>query len=69
MTILDRQLAGRQYLVEDRFSIADIALGISAHRFLANPFIERPELPNLKAWYERLRPRPSYKRHVDGPLE
>ncbi len=69
MTILDGQLKGKQYLVADRFSLADIALGIMAHRFFANSFIERPELANLKTWYERLRPRASFKQHVDGPLE
>jgi glutathione S-transferase len=69
MTILDGQLKGKQYLVSDRFSLADIVLGIFAHRFFANPFYERPELANLKAWYERLRARPSFKQHVDGPLE
>ena len=69
MTILDNALKGKPYLVADRLSLADLALVIYAHRFFANPFIERPELASLKVWYERLRARASFKQHVDGPLE
>lgn len=67
--ILDGALVGREFLAGDRHSIADIALGISAHRFFANPFIERPDLPNLKAWYDRIRALQTFRRNVDLPLE
>lgn len=67
--ILDGALAGRRFLAINRLSIADLALGISAHRFFANAFIERPNLPNLKAWYDRIRALPAFKKNVDLPLE
>ena len=30
--------------------------------------IERPELKNVKAWYERLKTRPAYAKYVMPPL-
>lgn len=64
--ILDAQLEGREYMEGD-FSLADIALGPFVHRWFALP-IERPELPNLRGWYERLLRRPHYARIAAGPM-
>ncbi len=61
--MLDRQLAGRDY-VAGGFSLADICLGPYVHRWFALP-IERPELPNLGAWHDRLLAgHPGFVRHV-----
>jgi glutathione S-transferase len=65
--ILDRHLSGRQYVSTDRFTMADIPLGAFAYRWLALP-IERPQLANLAAWYERLKERTAYRQHVMLPL-
>ena len=67
--IVEAHLASRPYMAGDTFSIADIALAIFAHRFLHNPFITVPPLPNISAWHGRLRPRRGFKTHVDVPLE
>ena len=67
--IVEAHLAGRPYMTGDAFSLADIALGIFAHRLLHNPFLTVPPLPNISAWHARLRPRPGFKAHVDVPLE
>jgi len=67
--ILDAQLSGKKFLGGERYMLSDLILGIFAHRYLANPHIERPDQPNLKAWYERMRVLPVYKKHVDFPLE
>ncbi len=67
--ILEAQLANRQFAASDRFSIADIALGVLVYRFLANPFLKRPPLPRLTAWQDRLRARPPFKKWVELPLE
>jgi glutathione S-transferase len=67
--IVEAHLASRPYMAGDTFSIADIALAIFAHRFLHNPFITVPPLPNISAWHGRLRPRPGFKTHVYVPLE
>jgi glutathione S-transferase len=29
---------------------------------------ERPEVPHLRAWYDRLLQRPAYKQHLAGPV-
>ena len=62
-TMLDRHLAGRGYMAGDAPSVGDIPLGCSAYRWFAMD-IERPELANLAAWYERLAARPAYREHV-----
>ena len=67
--ILDAALAGKSYLVGDRLTLADIALGMYAHRYYANPHFEKAEFPHMKAWYERLRQWLPYNVHVDVPLE
>jgi glutathione S-transferase len=66
--ILEERLAGRDYLEGDHVTLADLLLGIFVYRYLKNPFIERPSQPRLAAWCERLRVRPSYRKHVDEPL-
>lgn len=67
--ILERRLAGRDYLVKD-FSIADLALAIFVDRWLRNPFLtERPQFPNLAAWIGRIRPRSGFQTFVGGALE
>jgi glutathione S-transferase len=66
--ILDGALAGRAYLIGDRFTMADIALGGFAYRWYALP-IERPSLSNMYSWYERLSERPAYREHVMIPLQ
>jgi glutathione S-transferase len=57
MSILEQQLeATSAYVAGDAFTLADIALGVSVHRWFATP-IERPELPFVRGYYERLRQR------------
>lgn len=67
MRLLDKQLAGRPFVTGDTLSVADIPLGCAAYRWYGLP-IERPSLPNLRAWYERLAARPAYKANVMLPL-
>ncbi len=66
--LLDGQLEGRRFLAGDDVSIADIPLGTFVHRWMALP-IDRPVLPSLTAWFERLAARPPYARTVMRPLE
>ena len=67
MRTLDARLAGRSYMVGERFSIADVPIGCFAHRWLALP-IERPALANIAAWHARLAARPLYRDQVMQPL-
>ena len=64
---LDEKLAGKLYVAGQHFTMGDIPVGCFAHRWFALP-IERPDLKNVKAWYERLMKRPAYAKHVMAPL-
>ena len=61
--ILDRHLADRPYVAGGTFTMADIPLGAVAHRYF-NIDIDRPDLPNVGAWYARLRARGPFRKHV-----
>ncbi len=63
-SILDAHLDGRDYVEAGRFTLADIVLGAYVHRWFGIDGIERPDFRNLAAWYERLRRRPPYLKHV-----
>lgn len=60
---LDAQLSGREYICGPSLTVADIVNGAIMYRYM-NLDIERPELPNLSAWYGRLVARPAYQKHV-----
>ena len=60
---LDAQLSGREYICGRSLTVADIVNGAIMYRYMTLD-IERPELPNLSAWYERLVARPAYQKHV-----
>ena len=66
-TRLDERLAGKAYVAGPHFTMGDVPVGCFVHRWYALP-IERPELKNVKAWYERLKTRPAYAKHVMAPL-
>jgi glutathione S-transferase len=65
--ILEDHLASRQYVAGDQFTMGDIPVGAAVYRWYAFD-IERPSLPNVEAWYERLQTRPPYRTHVMLPL-
>jgi glutathione S-transferase len=64
---LDEKLAGKLYVAGQHFTMGDIPVGCFIHRWYALD-IERPDLKNVKAWYERLKTRPAYAKHVMQPL-
>ena len=55
---LENYLKGRDYLL-DHFSVADAYLVTIINWTMATPPIELAKWPNVKAYYERLRTRPS----------
>jgi glutathione S-transferase len=67
LTLVDRQLADRPFLVGETLSMADIAIGAHLYRYFELE-IERPVLPRLETWYARLRDRPAYRDHVMIPF-
>ena len=66
-TIDDEAVAERPYLAGDSLSLAEIVLGTQIYRWFNFP-IERPELPRLRAWYERFCERPGFQRHIVMPI-
>jgi glutathione S-transferase len=57
MDLLEAALAGdKPFIAGDAFSIADIALGLSCHRWFKTPF-DKKSLPKVEAYYQRLRGR------------
>lgn len=67
LKILDTRLAAHPYVVGDSLTMADIPIGPAIHRYFQLD-IERPELPNVSAWYERLCARPAFRKHVMFPF-
>jgi len=67
LAVADAALAQQPYLSGDDFAMGDIPLGSFIYAWFEMP-IERPELPHLHAWYQRLRARPAYQRGVMTPL-
>ena len=65
--MLDHALADRHY-VAGSFSMGDIPVGATAHRWLALPSLERSALPALRAWHDRLAERVPFREHVMLPL-
>jgi glutathione S-transferase len=63
MRVLEGQLHGRDFLVGSAFSLADVPAAAFVHRWLALP-IERPALPRLLSYYQRMLARPAYRQHV-----
>ena len=67
MQVLEKSLAHKAYVTGASFTMGDIPVGCEVQRFLRVP-IERPRLPNVEAWFERLRARPPFMKFVDIPL-
>jgi glutathione S-transferase len=66
MSLLDAQLQSTgAYAAGQHFTLADVVLGVSTHRWLATP-IERPALPHVAAYFARLSGRPGFAQHVPG---
>jgi len=63
MRILDGQLRKTgSFAAGPRFTVADIVLGLSTHRWYMTP-MERPSLPAVKDYYDRLSERPAFLVH------
>jgi len=67
LRVLDAHLEGREWVAGDGMTMGDIAIGAMVYRYLHLP-MERPELRNVAAYYERLTTRPAYAEHVMIPL-
>ena len=60
MAILDQRLAETgAHVAGHDFTLADVVLGLSVHRWLKTP-MERVALPAVEAYYARLKERPAF---------
>ncbi len=68
MDLLDAELAkGNAFIAGEEFSIADIVLGLSIHRWFIVPFDHKP-MPHVQAYYERLKQRPAGARWMPDDM-
>ena len=68
MGILDRQLAATgAHVTGADFSLADIVLGLSVHRWLRTP-MRRDDCSAVTAYYERLKTRAAFNAHASNDI-
>jgi len=60
---LNRHLSGRTWLVDEMFSLADIAWVVDVHRF-ALMYFPMADLANVRAWSRRVSRRPTFRQAV-----
>lgn len=65
--VLDRQLNGHSYIVEDEYTIADIASWpwVARHEFQT---VNLTDYPNVRAWYLRIAARPAVQAGWSVPV-
>jgi glutathione S-transferase len=68
LTLLDRILAVHPHLSGEYLTMGDIPAAAKLYRYFTMD-LERPKLPNLESWYQRLAQIPAYRTHVMVPYE
>ena len=63
--IFDKFLEERGYILNNKFGMSDIIMGAASYRYLSLP-IERPNLLNLKSWYDKISNRDCFKKNILG---
>ena len=66
--IVDNQLATRRFIEGDDFTLADIALGAYARRWLGVQGISRPRMAHLERWFAQFAERPGFAQFVAPPM-
>ena len=61
--ILDRRLSGRDFIMGEALTIADIPLGVMAHRWFAL-VDDGPQFAAMRAWYARLGDHAPFAKHL-----
>ena len=64
--IVEAGLHARPFSAGGDFTLCDITWGVHAHRWFNIDYqgLIRPDMPVLRAWYDRLCERPAYRRHI-----
>jgi glutathione S-transferase len=66
LKVPETYLAKTRFLAGDAFTMGDIPLGCHIQLWFRLP-IDRPKMPGLEAWFQRLLERPLYRKIVDLP--
>ncbi len=66
--IADHHLATRRFIEGDDFTIADIAIGCFARRWLGVEGVSKPSFPNLERWFAQFSDRPGFAKFVGVPM-
>ena len=67
LKVLNEHLVNNQFVAGDDFTFGDIPLGVLIHKYFVLD-IERPPLPGVEAWYQRLSMRSAFKEHAMQPF-
>jgi glutathione S-transferase len=64
--MIETELNRHDFIAGADFTLCDICWGVHAHRWFGMDYLglSRPELPALRAWYDRLCRRPAYQTSV-----
>ena len=65
MAILDQHMADKEFFALGRLTLADIALAPVIGRCLNFP-LDRPAMPNLEAWFDRIKSRAAFGAATQG---
>jgi glutathione S-transferase len=65
---IEAELERHDFVAGPDFTLCDIPWGVHAHRWFGMDYLglSRPDLPALRAWYDRLCLRPAYQQHIMG---
>jgi glutathione S-transferase len=66
--VVERYLATRRFIEGDQFTIADIALGAYARRWLGVEGVTKPDLPNVARWFAQFADRPGFVKFIAPPM-
>jgi glutathione S-transferase len=66
--IADRQLSTRRYFEGDEFTIADIAVGAFARRWLGFEGVTKPKYEHVARWFADIASRPTFARQLATPM-
>ena len=67
LQVLEGHLINNNFVAGDKFTYGDIPLGVLIHKyFVLN--INRPSMPGIEAWYQRLTRRSPFQEHAMQPF-
>jgi glutathione S-transferase len=66
--VIEERLATRRFVEGDAFTLADIAIGAYARRWLGVEGVTKPELPHLARWFAQFSSRQGFTQFVAPPM-